>query len=190
MWLAGGNAARYNPKYMNPRTDKSGARPKTRFVRLSVVLVIVAVLIIAALKFTLSLLTSPYVSFTKNTDHYFSEVAYGCNLILKQHSHETNKTIVANVGNGGSIVPISIPGDDASLPKIIRRLHPDRITVLPEEVVVYVDYGSPPSNGTFVPRRTPGYGIKWAPRYGVTNLWELTAFADEGENTVVYSGAN
>jgi len=96
---------------------------------------------------------SPYLRFMGKSPQYYSEFARACDSMLAQHPNAANQFI-------------EIPSADPSVPKIIRNLRPNRITISSNRVHLIVGVGR------------LGYGISWEPQDGQTNSWAINTFAE------------
>ena len=103
----------------------------------------------------------PVLQFMHHDQRYFKEFARACDSVLQRHPLGTNDYI-------------RIPGDDPSLPPIIRNLRygVDRVTISSNRVHVVV------------PAPWHGFGIAWEPQTN-TNVWVLTTW-NESEPRVAY----
>ena len=91
---------------------------------------------------------------------YYFEFARACDSVLALYPLGTNEFI-------------RIQGKDASVPRIIRNLHPSRITISSNRVHIMVGV------------TRPGFGISWEPDETKTNCWSINTFA-EGLHRVAY----
>ena len=121
--------------------------------------------------FALFSFKSPYLRFLDRDQNYYAEVAHACDLILQQHPLGTNATIIPISGTSETFAFVHVPGSDPSLPKVIRDLHPSKITIS--------------SNRVHVIAGVRDFGISWEPQEGGTNSWALNVYP-EGPQSVVY----
>lgn len=115
-----------------------------------------AVCLVAVL--ALWLLKSPYLRFVDKDQKYYFRVARACDSILDQHPLGTNEFV-------------RLPGDDASVPSIIRDLHPSAITISSNRVHVMVGVRD--------------FGMSWEAQNGDTNSWTLNVYT-EGPEKALY----
>jgi hypothetical protein len=124
---------------------------------------IIAVLLLLLASFVGLLIIAPrltdYSRFRHKSDDYYAELTKACDAMLFEHPLGTN-----------SFVEISI--NDPKLPRIIRDLQPNKITVQPRRV--WILHGG-----------SIRFGIVWEQDESRTNLWELNT-ACESDVRVVY----
>ena len=101
---------------------------------------------------------SPYIRFVEKDQTYYSQVARACDLILEQHPLGTNEFI-------------RLPDGDASVPSIIRDLHPSEVTISSNRVHVIVGVRE--------------FGMSWEAQEGDTNSWVLNVYP-EGQGKALY----
>jgi len=108
-------------------------------------------------------LTRKFVRFEHRNTNYHANFAGACESILGHHPLGTNRFI-------------EISPADASLPRIVRELHPERIKVSTNWVWILVD-GS----------HLDGLNVTWEPQDDAqTNTWNLVIGNGEGPSKVVY----
>jgi hypothetical protein len=105
---------------------------------------------------------SKYNRFMAKDPAFYSQVAHACDSILKQHPIGSRPLQPFHALPGA----FSLSAQDASLPPIIRSLHPD--TVVLSSNHVYVGFG--------VGRLA--WGIIWEQDEDRTNSWSLSTNAD------------
>ena len=89
------------------------------FARPLFILCVVVGALIAAVRYGFP--EPDYVRFMEEKDQrYYSDLARACDLVLQQHPLGTNATAIQIVGSDVPEVFIRIPGNDPSLPQIIR----------------------------------------------------------------------
>lgn len=103
---------------------------------------------------------------------YYSEVARACDSILNQHPVSSNDIVKLH---GQMMLPytIRLSGRDASLPKIIKALHPDSILVSTNRVFIDIS-----------PERAGGFGVLWEQDEMRSNYWILKSSGDGMVKTV------
>jgi|GEM_PF-3076399 hypothetical protein len=112
--------------------------------------------------FWLLTMRSHYIRLQHKSREYYVELAAACDSILAKHPLGTNEVIW-------------IPVTDASLPTVVRDLHPLKLQVNPQRVWMLLDYDS-----------HAGIGLEWQPKWDDINIWKLDIVA-EGFETVIYS---
>jgi hypothetical protein len=117
-----------------------------------------------------------YQLFTHRSGGYYSSIASGCNSVLNAH-HVTSNDVVSWTSDATARYELKLPGDDRSLPSIIRRWNPDFVLVGTNYVVVAIP-----------PERMGGFAIVWTQQGQQTDHWVLRAGDDE--LTTVYSVTN
>ncbi|HVU27408.1 MAG TPA: hypothetical protein VHG71_06690 [Verrucomicrobiae bacterium] len=122
-----------------------------------------------------TLLQPRWVRFTHKSQKYYSQLAQGCDLVLKQYPLGTNAMPV--LGDGTNVVDSfrKISGHDPSLPKIIRDLGPSELFISSNHVGIMVGVRD--------------FGINWQAQEGNTNCWTMT-INTEGPESAVYSRTN
>jgi hypothetical protein len=109
------------------------------------------------------LLDSKYRRFKNQNPKYHADVAAACDSMLANHPLGTNQYMELSV-------------TDASLPEIIRNLHPEKIKLSTNWVWIWVDSS-----------RSDGLAITWEPRDEAhTNIWNLIISYGEGSSKAVY----
>jgi hypothetical protein len=98
-------------------------------------------------------LKSDYLRFMEDKgQRYYSEFARACDSVLSQHPLGTNEVI-------------RISASDTSLPKIVRDLQPQQVTITSNRVHLIVGQGR-------------GFGIAWEQDEMRTNVWVIHTFAE------------
>ena len=124
---------------------------------------IVSLLAVFALLLYLQV-TRKFIRFEHRSTTYYEDFAAACGLILAHYPIGTNRFV-------------DISPADASLPVIVRDLHPERIRVATNWVWILVD-GS----------HLDGLNVTWGPQdEAQTNTWNLVIGNGEGPSKVVYA---
>jgi len=147
------------------------SRLGTRRVIPSLIVLLVLLPAILALV-TPELIKSSYIRFMEKDQKYYAKFASACDLILQQHPLGTNATLVPVAGSDAPYVFIRIPGNDPSVPEIIRAWHPSQLTVSSNCVGILVGVRD--------------FDISWRLQEGDTNSWALSV-SGEGAGGVVYA---
>jgi hypothetical protein len=130
------------------------------------------------------LLKSPYIRFTEKDQHYYTEIAKASDSLLQQHtifskhfeplSQQHPKTDFFWMDTNNVVWDmINISGQDPTLPKAIRALHPHQILIAPNRVCICIGV-------------RPDYTITWAQDEMQTNSWTLTC-GGEGVGESLYA---
>jgi len=114
---------------------------------------------------------SRYLRFMAKNPAYYSEVAHACDLVMQQHPVSSNDT-VALYRDMTLTYTTKLSGQEVSLPKIIRALHPDMILVSTNRVWIVI-----PEMG--------GFGLTWEQDESRNGYWTLQSHA-EGLTKTVY----
>jgi hypothetical protein len=112
-------------------------------------------------------LRSSYLSFVGKDTAYYRQFSTACDSLLEQHPVGTNDWIYRK-GHRSRENSIEIPATDASVPKIIGILNPERIVIYSNKVFILVGVG----RGAF--------SIIWAQDKG-SNGWTLHTYAENLE---------
>lgn len=126
--------------------------------------IVVAATVLGGVFLLLFALQSSYLRFVEKDTAYYRQFADGCDLLLQKHPIGTNDWVMRH-GYRSPENSIQLSGNDASLPKIIRALHPENIVISSNRVFVGVGVGR------------GGFGIVWEQDSG-TNGWSLQTFAE------------
>src|SRR3954469_17420072 len=110
-----------------------------------------------------------YRHFSRMDSGYYRQLADACDSLLQQHPVGTNDW-VSPTGHGSPENAIQISGSDPALPKLIRDLNPDKITVHPNRVFIGVPNG--------------GFAIIWGQSDKGTNWWHLRVYAGDEKKTL------
>ena len=130
-----------------------------RTSRTIVILVVVVVSAAIALLW-LVLNYTQYQRFKRRSPEYFADLAKACDSLVDTYPVGTNRFV-------------EVPAAGASIPRIIRDLHPVRIKVEPK--CVWILHGGPIQ-----------FGIAWEQDELRTNVWTLST-ACESHITTVYT---
>jgi len=120
-------------------------------------LVIVAALLCLLLVLAVTVFRSPYLRFLDKDENYYAEFAHACDRILEKHPLGTNGTLLVQI-------------DDPSMPGIIHRLSPSKVTIQTNRVHVMVGVRD--------------FAVVWEPREDYSNAWVLSVIG--GPERVVY----
>ena len=104
---------------------------------------------------------APVLRFMDKDQKYFVEFSHACDMVLQQHPLGTN-------------ISVSVSTNDASLPPIIRDLHPLRI------------WSSDHGVGMIIGEGWNGFGIEWWEDESNANLWTLSTTC-ESHTRVAYT---
>ena len=105
-----------------------------------------------------TLFSSRYLRFMAKDKAYFSEVAHACDSILRHHPVSSNDTVTL-YGHMSLPYTMKLSGHDGSLPKIIKRLHPDMVLISTNRVLIDIP-----------PERMGGFVITWEADHLHSNL--------------------
>jgi len=102
--------------------------------------------------FALFVFGSPRQRFMRKGMPYYSELASACDSLLHRYLAEGKEAA-------------ELSGADESLPRIIRRLYPERIAISKDRVWILVDFDP----------ETGGFGVAWKRDPIQTDIWVLEA---------------
>ncbi|MDB6020809.1 MAG: hypothetical protein JWQ04_666 [Pedosphaera sp.] len=154
-------------------TDDPPAKPSWKTIILFSVIAAVVIVSFAFLKFPFLFMPSPYLRFMDKDITYYTEVAHACDLLVRQHPVSSTNSVELYKG---MVLPFTLrlSGQDASLPKIIKALHPQEILVSSNRLVI-----------TIPPERMGGFDVFWKQDDLQTNQWILESNV-EGLGKIVY----
>jgi hypothetical protein len=92
---------------------------------------------------------------------YYSQVAHACDSLLREHPVSSSNSVTLYEGMTFPFT-LKLSGNDKSLPKIIRALHPDCILISSNRVVIDI-----------LPLPHGGFGVIWRQDDLKTNQWIL-----------------
>lgn len=133
--------------------DEQPPRPAWRFIIFLALAMFVLILGVAVLEYPVLFTPSPFIQFISKDTNYYAQVAHACDLLQVQHP--------ANPANS-----LEISGHDASLPKIIKSLRPDRVLISSNKVVIQIP-----------PYDMGGFALIWAESDIQSNQWNLYTLA-------------
>jgi len=134
--------------------------------------VVGAVLLLGTVFLAVPLFSSRYLQFMGKDTAYYTDIAHACDLVLQQHPVSSNDTVTL-YSHMSLPYTKKLSGEEASLPKIIRALHPDEILVSSNRVWIEIP-----------PERMGGFVITWEPGDMHTNYWALQSNGDGLVKTV------
>jgi hypothetical protein len=109
-----------------------------------------------------NLLNRRYFGLRHKNAKWYANFTEACDSVLAEHPLGTNEAIW-------------IPVTDASVPKIIKDLHPIKLQVNPQRVWMLLGSDS-----------HAGFGLEWHPKWNDPNVWVLDTVAESME-TDIYS---
>jgi hypothetical protein len=110
---------------------------------------------------------SDYLKFIRKDQAYYTRVSKACEDLLSRNPLGTNSML-------------EIPIKKATIPEILRKLHPSDISVLQEGLHLRMHKGS----------RVGFYAVSWVRDTNKTNIWRLQAGGGEAPVVVVYAITN
>jgi hypothetical protein len=149
-------------------------RDRTEITRVRLFLCVIVLILGAGFWRFLSFVPQfQYFRFIHRSPAYYGEFAHACDNVLREHPVHSND-VVTLLRHYRIPFRRQIPGNDKSLPGIIRRLRPEWVMV-----------GSNFLSVSIPPDRMGGFGIIWHPSFIQPNQWDLE-IGGEGPSTKVY----
>jgi len=152
--------------------DDPPPKPSWTTIILFLIIAVIVIVGFAALMFPFLFMPSPYLSFMGKDTKYYAQVAHACDSLFQQHPVSSNNSVALYPG---MVLPFTLrlSGQDASLPKIIRALHPNEILVSSNRIYIEIP-----------PERMGGFSVIWERTGQNTNQGILQANGKGFDETV------